>query len=86
MKSVAKSIQMIAWFDTNGKVNPMKFKYEDEEESSSVVVIDRIINRQLEKLAGNMMWKFTCSSKIKGVESTYDIKYDLINGKWLLFK
>lgn len=83
---LAKSIQMIAWFDLDGKVNPIKFKYEEEKDGcSKVIIIDKIMKRDLEKLAGNLMWRFTCSSKIDGIESIYEIKYDLINGRWLLF-
>lgn len=84
MKSVAKSIKMIAWFDEDGKINPMKFKIEGEDEGK-VIHINRILNRELEKLAGNIMWKFTCSSIIDGIENVYQIKYDLLASKWLLF-
>ena len=84
MKSVAKSIKMIAWFDEDGKINPMKFKIEGEDEGK-VIHINRILNRELEKLAGNNMWKFTCSSIIDGIENVYQIKYDLLASKWLLF-
>ena len=84
MKSVAKSIKMIAWFDEDGKINPMKFKIEGEDEGK-VIYINRILNRELEKLAGNIMWKFTCSSIIDGIENVYQIKYDLLASKWLLF-
>lgn len=84
MKSVAKSIKMIAWFDEDGKINPMKFKIEGEDEGK-IIHINRILNRELEKLAGNIMWKFTCSSIIDGIENVYQIKYDLLASKWLLF-
>lgn len=84
MRRVAKSIKMIAWFDENGKINPMKFKIEGEDEGK-VIYINRILNRELEKLAGNIMWKFTCSSIIDGIENIYQIKYDLLASKWLLF-
>ena len=84
MKSVAKSIKMIAWFDEDGKINPMKFKIEGEDEGK-LIHINRILNRELEKLAGNIMWKFTCSSIIDGIENVYQIKYDLLASKWLLF-
>ena len=74
---------MIAWFDENGKINPVKFKYEEDE--CKVICINKILNRSFEKLAGNPMWKFTCSSIIDNSEYTYNVKYDLINCKWLLF-
>lgn len=84
MRRVAKSIKMIAWFDEDGKINPIKFKIEGEDEGK-VIHINKILNRELEKLAGNIMWKFTCSSIIDGIENVYQIKYDLLASKWLLF-
>ena len=84
MNRIAKSIQMIAWFDENGKINPIKFKYE-QEEGIKVISINKILNRSYEKLAGNPMWKFTCSSIVDEAEYIYNVKYDLLNGKWLLF-
>ena len=85
MSKIARTIQMIAWFDEKGKINPIKFKYNNEDEENKVIFINKILNRNLEKLAGNLMWKFTCSSVIDGVECIYNIKYDLINGRWILF-
>lgn len=86
MKGIAKTIQMIAWFDENGKINPIRFKYEEEDEGTKIVCINRILNRNFEKLAGNIMWRFTCSSIVDGIEYIYNVKYDLINGIWLLFE
>ncbi|MGL4569999.1 MAG: hypothetical protein ACRCVJ_02900 [Clostridium sp.] len=85
MNPIAKPVQMIAWFDMEGKINPVRFKYEEEDEDCKVVCINRILNREFEKLAGNPMWKFTCSSIVDGVENTYSIKYDLLTNRWLLF-
>lgn len=85
MNRVAKSIQMIACFDESGKINPVRFKYEQEEEGSKIICINKVINRSFEKLGGNPMWKFTCSSVVDDSEYIYNVKYDLLNGKWLLF-
>lgn len=81
----AKTIQVIAWFDVDGKIHPVKFKYEEENEGCRVICINRIWNREFEKFAGNPMWKFTCSSIIDGLEKNYYIKYDILNSRWLLF-
>ncbi|MGL5354569.1 MAG: hypothetical protein ACRDA5_14845 [Clostridium sp.] len=85
MSAITKAIQMIAWFDIDGKINPVKFKYEQEEDDTKVISINKILNRDFEKLAGNPMWKLNCSSIIEGIESNYIIKYYLLSNKWLLF-
>ena len=84
LKVIAKPIQMIAWFNKDGSINPIRFKIDEEE--SKVIKIDRILKRDKEKLAGNVMEKFVCSSCIDGIEKIFEIKYDVTKYKWILFK
>lgn len=84
LKVVAKPIKMIAWFNEDGSINPIKFKIEEDE--AKVIKINKILKREKEKLAGNIMEKFVCSSSINGVERIFEIKYDAKSYKWILFK
>lgn len=84
MKVVAKPIQMIAWFNKDGSINPIRFKI--EEDGEKVIKVDRVIKAERERLAGNIMEKFTCYSVIDGIEKLYEIKYDSNTYKWILFK
>ena len=84
MKVVAKPIQMIAWFNKDGSINPIRFKI--EEDGDKVIKIDRVLKSERERLAGNIMEKFTCSSIVDGIERIYEIKYDSNTYKWILFK
>ena len=84
MKVVAKPIQMIAWFNKDGSINPIRFKI--EEDGEKVIKVDRVIKAERERLAGNIMEKFICSSVIDGIEKLYEIKYDSNTYKWILFK
>ena len=84
LKVIAKPIQMIAWFNKDGSINPIRFKIDEEE--SKVIKIDRILKRDKEKLAGNVMEKFVCIASVNGVERIFEIKYELLTKKWILFK
>lgn len=84
MKVVAKPIEMIVWFDKYGDIHPIRFKI--QEEKNCIIKVDKVIKNDLEKFAGNPMWVFTCSSIINGIEKIYEIKYDLVKGKWILYK
>lgn len=84
MKVVAKPIQMIAWFNKDGSINPIRFKIEEDVEK--VIKIDRVLKTEKERLSGNIMEKFICSSIIDGIEKLYEIKYDSSTYKWILFK
>lgn len=86
MKVVAKPIEMLAWFDKDGVPNPVRFRITDEAGGFNVIKVDRIITRAKEKLAGNEMLIFHCQSSVGGVERPYELKYELKNCKWILFK
>ncbi|HCQ88944.1 MULTISPECIES: hypothetical protein [unclassified Clostridium] len=84
MKVVAQPIDMVAWFDSDGEIHPVKFRIVDE--TTEVVKINKIICKEKEKLAGNLMIIFRCQSIINNKEKIYEIKYDLNSCKWILFK
>jgi hypothetical protein len=85
MKVIAKPIKMVAWFDESGKLRPVKFQVEIDDEQT-VIKVDRVIKQDLEKLAGNNMLLFTCESEIDGLKRLYEIKYELNSCRWMLFK
>lgn len=84
MKVIAKPIQMIAWFNKDGSINPIRFKV--EEDGEKVIKVDRVLKSEQERLAGSIMEKFTCTSIINGVEKIFEVKYDSKSYKWILFK
>ena len=85
MKVVSKKIEMIAYFEKDGKIKPMKFRIE-EDDKWQVIKIGKIISTDLEKLCGNRMWVFTCSAVVCGVEKVFELKYDLEGCRWVLYK
>ena len=86
MKVVAKPIEMVAWTDTKGNINPVRFKIINEDETNSVVKIDKVITVDKEKLAGNNMLVYKCQSVVNGADKLYEIKYELSTCRWILFK
>lgn len=86
MKVVAKSVEMVAWFDKEGIPHPVRFRFHKEDQSHAIVKVDRVINRNLEKFAGNKMIVFNCVSDLVGVSRPFQLKYELNTCKWILFK
>lgn len=86
MKVVVRPIEMVAWTDVNGKINPVRFRIANEDESISVIKVDKVITVDKEKLAGNNMLVYKCQGEIRGTERLYEIKYELGTCKWVLFK
>lgn len=85
MKVIAKSIEMIAYFKSDGSINPIRFRFE-EDNRREVIKIRKIISTDTEKLCGNKMMVFTCSAFINNAEKIFEIKYDIEKCRWILFK
>lgn len=86
MKIVKLPIEMIAWFTKEGIPHPIKFRMIDHDKSFMTIKVGRVLCREKEKLAGNVMYVFRCESAIDGTERIYELKYELETCKWILFK
>lgn len=85
MKVVAKKVEMIAHFEEDGKIKPIRFRFKEDDEYK-VIKINKIITIEMEKLCGNKMWVYTCSAVINNMEKIFEIKYDIERCSWMLFK
>jgi len=86
MKIVAKMVEMIAWFKTDGDIRPLKFRMCDEHSHTKVIKVDQIIATEKEKYAGKNMYLFKCQSEIEGELKRFEIKYEVETCKWVLYK
>lgn len=86
MKVINKPIDVVCWCDAEGNITPIRFRIGDEVHENHVVRIQKILTRELEKLAGNQMMVFTCSCLDAGTEKIVVLKYELSSCRWLLFK
>lgn len=86
MRIVKKDIDLLCWFDKQGIPHPLRLRLTNEEGANTVIKIDRVIKKDLEKLAGNKMIVFTCQSNINGVLKIFVLKYEIDTCKWILFK
>lgn len=86
MKIVAKPIETVVWFDEGGIPHPVRFRIKAEDDSYIIIKIDKIIEREIEKLAGNDMIVFRCQRTIDDTLNLYEIKYEVGTCRWILFK
>lgn len=86
MKVVAKEIEVISHTDCKGNIRPIKFKLQAEDKCEKVIKIDKVVTKDIEKLAGNLMIVFKCQSLIDNILRQFEIKYELQTCKWILFK
>lgn len=86
MKVIAQPIEVISYTDNKGNIRPLRFRVQGEGEPLRVIKIDKIILKEMEKLAGNPMLIFKCQSLINNMIRPFEIKYDLKTCKWMLYK
>lgn len=86
MKVLALPIEMVSYTDNKGYIKPIRFRIQIDDSPMHVIKIDRIITRDTERLAGNLIFVYKCQSLIDDVTKLFEIKYELATCKWILFK
>lgn len=78
MKILNEPIKVMAVFNTDGKIQPVKFRLEDR-----VVRIEKIMKIYEENIVGNTRLVFVCVHNGKDI---FELKYELVSKTWYLFK
>jgi len=86
MKVLALPIEMVSYTDNKGNIKPIRFRMQVDEEPMQVIKIDKVIVKETEKLAGNIMHVYKCQSLIQNTIKLFEIKYELSTCRWILFK
>ena len=81
MKIISKKIEVVAYFDIDGSIKPIKFRLE-EDDTYKVIKIEKVISTQLE----DKMLVFNCSTSLGEREKIFEIKYDAEKFTWVLWK
>lgn len=77
---------MISMSEENGFLTPIRFQIKDDQKQYVTIKVDNICERAEEKLAGNRMLVYKCQSQIEGVLKLFELKYEVSNCKWYLYK
>jgi len=86
MRTNPREVEVLASFDQSGNVRPLRFRIEDDMGEKRTIKVDRIIQLEVEKLAGNIMIKYRCQSIMNNQERVFELKYERDTYKWYLFK
>ncbi|KGK84208.1 MULTISPECIES: hypothetical protein [unclassified Clostridium] len=86
MRIIAKPIEVVSYTNDKGDIRPLRFRLQMEDETIKVIKVDKVIVKETEKLAGNIMLVFKCQSLIDDVMKLFEIKYDLKTCRWMLYK
>ena len=86
MKVLALPIEMVSYTDKQGSIKPIRFRMQIEDEPMQVIKIDKVIVKETEKFAGNIMIVYKCQSLIDNAIKLFEIKYEISTSKWILRK
>ncbi len=86
MKLIMKVVDMLAWFDTEGKPHPIRFRTTDSNGENITIKLDGISNVEYERHAGNRMVRFDCEATIENISRPLQLKYETASCKWYLAK
>ena len=86
MNIIAKPVEMLASFTQNGIPTPIRFRYRHSEDEATVIKVEHVLYKELQKSVGNPMMVFRCESILEGTLKTYELKYELATCKWMLFR
>ncbi len=78
MKIINQPIKVMAIFNTDGKIEPIKFRFDNK-----VVRVEKVTKVYEEKIVGNKRLIFICEHNGKDI---YEIKYEIDSRTWYLFK
>lgn len=78
MKLINESIKVMAIFNTDGVIQPVKFRLNEQ-----VVYVEKVIRTYEEKFSDNNRIVFVCQH---GGKDIYEIKYEVRTKKWYLYK
>ncbi len=83
MKFQLKPIKVIAMFDTERNIVPLKLKIEDIQE---IIKIDHSLLLEVKKFAGDELHIFKCQGKLAGEDRLFEIAYNKDKVGWTLRK
>ena len=83
MKIINQYIDMISWTTADGKIQPLRFRYE-ENGSFVVVKILEIIKRNKNMFGGHLNYQYTCKAIKNSQEILFDLNYDTASCQWML--
>lgn len=86
MKIICQPIDMISWTEKDGTIHPIKFQLEDYNDQKHTYKIQKIQRVDKDKLAGNLMLKYTCEISLNNRARLCEIRYERDTMKWFLYK
>ena len=84
MHKLMKPIRIVTWIDEQGNINPVRFQVEGIAEERLIIKVEKVLQRNEEKIAGQRVINYRCRSIIADQLRQYEICYELPTCRWYL--
>ncbi len=81
-----KSIDMIAYTDKKGNMQPQRFRFSDDTDQLIVINVGKILYVENKGDKKNPVKSFTCQSAIDDYMRQYELQYHYNASKWILYR
>ena len=79
-----KPIEVIAHYGADGEIQPLRFRYENEEHRLVRVIIDRIISKNEVSYVGIEAFVFLCRATEEEQRHMFELRYEVRSHSWTL--
>ena len=79
-------VQMAAVTDRSGYMHPTWFRYQNEEQQTVRVDIERVMSQETVRYAGIFEKRFICSAILEDKRCVIELRYNLETQKWRIFQ
>lgn len=75
-------IQVISCTDTDGKITPMRFRFQDKTGTLTTIQISRVLKS--EQKTNHFHASFTCEAEVSGIKKVFELHYNYSAHAWSL--
>ena len=79
-------VQVLSSCNTDGQLQPLRFRFEDSEHQLHTVHITEIIDSRFVEYVGIETFVFLCKALLEGAEKLYELRYTVRTHRWTLFR
>lgn len=78
-------IQMISVCDCDGRIRPIRFRFEDPDHCMRTVSIQEVVSEKEIQYVGIEAFAYVCRACMEGMQKMYELRYTVRTHKWVLF-
>lgn len=79
-------IEMISVCSADGKLRPLRFRFEDEYHRLHTIRVAEILVSKELFYVGQQAYQYTCKAMINEKEQLFELRYTVKSHKWVLFR